>query len=390
MLRHPRRLRPPRVRLCSARALLSRARERGRGPARARGHRGSQRVDVVGHLSTRHRLVRRRAGHRREERPPPCVHRAGLASGGLMTTFHDFTVKAIDGTQAKRLELLGQGAARRERRVQVRAHAAVHGARGATAQVREQGLHRPRLPLQRLRRTGAGHGERDPVVLPVDLRRDVPTVRQGPRERRRAGATLRLSHRRRREAEGRGRRDVELREVPRRQGGKRRGEVQPAGVPGGSGDSRPRSTARCADAAARGCAERECPRRDARQRLELPVGTRARVLREGAPEAHVKVRQVAPLVPDEPRFRARPPLEDAVEPREALPCPLGVGAEKPLHGAVDEDRLDVRVRGERSHQRPRASHVEIRGSRRRVPARPSEVVVADVRVAPGLVAAVRT
>ena len=76
-----------------------------------------------------------------------------------------------------------------------------------------QGLRRARLPEQRLRRPGAGHGRGDPGVLQAHLRRDVPDVREardqgGPRP----VADLRLPRRNRQPA------GLELQQVRRRQG----------------------------------------------------------------------------------------------------------------------------------------------------------------------------
>ena len=82
------------------------------------------------------------------------------------------------------LEVQGQGAADRQHRERVRLHAAVQGARGAAQEAPRQGARGARLPVQPVRRAGARRREGDRAVLRAQLRRHVPDVREGRRERR--------------------------------------------------------------------------------------------------------------------------------------------------------------------------------------------------------------
>ncbi|CAA9226103.1 MAG: Glutathione peroxidase @ Thioredoxin peroxidase, partial [uncultured Acidimicrobiales bacterium] len=131
----------------------------------------------------------------------------------------------------------GQGPPHRQRRLEVRPHAAVHRAREAPGDLRRPWLLRARLPLQPVRRPGAGHGRRDRDVLLDDLRRDVPDVREGRGQRPRPPPAVRAADRRPRRR-GQGRRHLlELREVPHLAGGRGRGPLPP---PGGAGGARAR------------------------------------------------------------------------------------------------------------------------------------------------------
>ena len=111
-----------------------------------------------------------------------------------MTSFYDLKTKTLDGKPADLGQYQGQGQPGRQRGEQVRLHAAVRRAREAAARDEGQGLQRARLPEQRLRRPGAGHGAGDRHLLQAHLRRDLPDVREGRDEggRRRSRRSTRF------------------------------------------------------------------------------------------------------------------------------------------------------------------------------------------------------
>ena len=71
------------------------------------------------------------------------------------------------------------GPAGRQRRQQVRLHAAIRRPRGAAPQSSGPRLRGARLPLRPVRPPGAGQRARDRELLQADLRRQLPDVRQG-------------------------------------------------------------------------------------------------------------------------------------------------------------------------------------------------------------------
>ena len=73
----------------------------------------------------------------------------------------------------------GRPRAGRQRRLEVRAHAAVHGAGAARPDLWPPRADRRRGPVQPVRRPGARHGRGHPAVLLGLLRRDVPAAREG-------------------------------------------------------------------------------------------------------------------------------------------------------------------------------------------------------------------
>ena len=130
----------------------------------------------------------------------------------------------------------------------MRLHAAVQGARGAAEEIPREGLRRAGLPVQPVRRAGAGQRSGDRDVLRDELRRDVPDVREGRRERRRGLAGVPVAQ----EGEAgpaRQRGDqVELHEVPRRPEGQgRRRATRPTTRPSRS----PPTSRSCCDASPR-------------------------------------------------------------------------------------------------------------------------------------------
>ena len=107
----------------------------------------------------------------------------------------------------------------RQRGVALWPDAAVHRPRGAAGALRRSRFQRRRLPVQPVRRAGAGHAPRRSqtfcsttygVTFPMMEKIDVNGPRRTP--------DLRRAHRRRRRRGPRRRHPLELREVPRRQG----------------------------------------------------------------------------------------------------------------------------------------------------------------------------
>src|SRR5205814_2261535 len=72
-----------------------------------------------------------------------------------------------------------------------------------------------------------------------------------------------------------------------------------------------------------------------------------------------------------------------------LPRFLRMFPEQRLDGSIDEDAFDVRVQGKRLHQRPGPRSIQGLGRAALVPTGSARVVEADVRVATGLVTAMR-
>src|SRR5688572_770288 len=117
------------------------------------------------------------------------------------------------GGAARRLS--GQNPADRERGQPLRLHAAVRGARGALSAAPGPGAGRARVSVQPVRQAGARRRGGHRGVLFHDVRRDLPDVRQGGRQRRRRASALSVLDRRpprdpRDEAH-----QVELHQVPR-------------------------------------------------------------------------------------------------------------------------------------------------------------------------------
>ena len=96
--------------------------------------------------------------------------------------------RASDARRARR-----QGAAARERRLEVRPDPAVHRSGAAARAAGRPRLLGARLPVQPVRRPGAGHGRGDRRVLLDDVRRDLPDVREDRGQRRRPAPDLRRS-----------------------------------------------------------------------------------------------------------------------------------------------------------------------------------------------------
>ena len=86
-----------------------------------------------------------------------------------------------------------QGAARRQRGLEVRADPAVRGPGGAARAVPRPRILRARLPVQPVRRPGARDVGGDRHLLLDDVRRDVPDVREDRRQRRRPAPDLRAA-----------------------------------------------------------------------------------------------------------------------------------------------------------------------------------------------------
>ena len=78
-------------------------------------------------------------------------------SGATVTSFYDLKTTTLLGQASRSRHLSRQGHARRQRGELLRLHAAVQGPREAAPRAEGQGLRRPRLPEQRLRRAGARH-----------------------------------------------------------------------------------------------------------------------------------------------------------------------------------------------------------------------------------------
>ena len=112
-----------------------------------------------------------------------------------------------------------QGRAHRQRGVRVRAHTAVQEPRGAAREVRRAGPRRPRLPCARVRRPGARDRRADQGLLRDALRREVRHVLEGQGQGPRDRPAICVPHERRGQPGLFGRHQVELQQIPRRQGG---------------------------------------------------------------------------------------------------------------------------------------------------------------------------
>ena len=145
----------------------------------------------------RRRVDRRRRaarGARARPRRAPARRRAALPSCASITAEDAMATTApehlrlrgrIDHRQAGAArEPARQGAADRQHREQVRLHAAVRRPRKAVEGLPRQGPRRGRLSEQPVRRPGPGRERRDRVVLPAQLRRQLPDDGQGRRQRR--------------------------------------------------------------------------------------------------------------------------------------------------------------------------------------------------------------
>ena len=102
-------------------------------------------------------------------------------------------METLDGQEVNLAEQVqGQGRAARERRQQVRQHAAVQAARSAAREVWQGRPGDRRRAVQSIRRAGAGHGRGDYRVLHEELRREVRHAGQGRREWRRCSPALQV------------------------------------------------------------------------------------------------------------------------------------------------------------------------------------------------------
>ena len=125
--------------------------------------------------------------------------------------------RRVDHRPARRpVDATRQGAADRQYRQRLRLHAAVRRAREAVGGVSRPRPRRRRLPEQPVRLAGPGQQRRDRVVLPAQLRRELPDDGQGRRERRQGASAVAVAHRRGAGAARQPVGQVELHQVPRR------------------------------------------------------------------------------------------------------------------------------------------------------------------------------
>ena len=101
-------------------------------------------------------------------------------------SFYDLKTKTLDGKPADLGDAPRQGQPRRERREQVRLHAAVRRPREAAARDEGQGFNVLGFPSNDFGGQEPGTPEEIADVLQADLRRDVPDVREGRDQDRRA------------------------------------------------------------------------------------------------------------------------------------------------------------------------------------------------------------
>lgn len=119
--------------------------------------------------------------------------------------------------------------------------------------------------------------------------------------------------------------------------------------------------------------------------------TTPKLLGDGIEESNVQMSVMPVNVADDRAGLRRVELEDPIEPGWVLPDSKGVFFQKSLDRVVHKDVLDLSLGKEGSHERPTSRGVEIRRGGPLVPdALAVEVEVADVNVASGLMASVRT
>ncbi len=127
-----------------------------------------------------------------------------LTSGGTPMSVHDFKVKTIDGKEASLADYKGKALLIVNTASQCGYTPQYAGLEALYEKYKEPGLHRARLPLQRLRRPGAGEQRGDQEVLRAPLQDHLPPLLQDPGEGAGRRPALQVPDRAPREA-GRGR-----------------------------------------------------------------------------------------------------------------------------------------------------------------------------------------
>ena len=118
-----------------------------------------------------------------------------ILEGTLPMSIYDIPINSLDGTPGQLLGAEGQGHARRERRLEVRAHPAVHGPREAPREVRATAASRcSGFPCNQFMGQEPGTPEEIREFCSTELRRHVPAVREDRRQRRPAPPDLRGAH----------------------------------------------------------------------------------------------------------------------------------------------------------------------------------------------------
>ena len=163
----------------------------------------------------------------------------------------------------------------------MRFHAAIQRPRGALRKAPRQGSRDPGLPLQPVRRAGAGERSGDRILLRAELRRDVPDVREGRRERRRRGAALQVSEEGEAGIAGVRSDQMELHQVPRRP--RRKGDRALRAEHRAGGDRRRHREAVCR----RRDATPSCRCRS--RRIRAGARVRRRVRAGGSEQGHLRV-----------------------------------------------------------------------------------------------------
>ncbi len=126
---------------------------------------------------------RARAVRRHNRRHPPSGAR-------LMASIYDFSVKDIHGKTVKLDRYKGKVLLIVNTASKCGFTPQYKGLEALYQKLKGQGPRGPRLPLQPVRRAGAGHRGGDRVVLRDQLRRHVPAVRQDRRQRQRRRAAV--------------------------------------------------------------------------------------------------------------------------------------------------------------------------------------------------------